>query len=219
MKPTDAYRLAEHIDAYTLAELNAGLREFTDRVYRWHRFSSYNDDNWTYFTTNADTPGDTAVEIVSYRGSTQKHVVVTTAFVAGRELGRETPPHVLQEAMENYHDAKTSLEIGRLVGVNDRLILDHWHPDKWQRCNGVHTSGVRIVQKHLVPPGHSAMTTGSKCRLCLRAYRYIRRQICSLGAGETLTTMFDDMLPRQLSQAHGVAYQYPIKPYSVYRAG
>ena len=206
-----------HINAYWLAELNAGAREFTDRVYHWEQSFAKSETEWEYVATTADTPGDTAVRI-RRSGYFKQLVVVTTPYIAGREFHRETPAHVLMEAMGDYHESKTALEIGRLLGVTDRLIAGHWHPDQWQRCSGVYTCGVRIVQKHLVPPGHAAMTTGGKCKNCLKAYRYIRRQIGSVAAGSTLPTMYDGVMPGQISRAHGVAYQYPIKPYTVYRA-
>ena len=208
----------DHIDAYTLAELNAGVREFTDRVYHWSPAIINHRLGWEYIATTADTPGDTAVRVRKSGYSSVRIVSVTVPYVAGWEFRREMPRNILMEAMGDYHEAETSLEIGRLVGVTDRHIQEHWHPDLWRRCSGVYTSGVRIVQKHLVPPPYIDMQSGSKCRLCRRAYRYIRNEINCMAAGSVLPSKYGGKLPPQLEEAHVAAYQHPLKPYTVYRA-
>ena len=208
----------DHINAYALAELNAGVREFTDRVYHWEQVPINHKLGWEYIATTADTPGDTAIRVRKNGYSSARVVTVSVPYVAGREFHRETPPNVLVEAVEDWQSTSTKLDIGRLVGVTDRHMQAHWHPDQWQKCSGVYTNGVRVVQKHLVPPAHPAVSKAGKCKLCLAAYRYIRKQIGHMAAGSTLPTLYGGMLHPQLSKAHAVAYQHPIKPYTVYRA-
>ena len=207
----------DHINAYTLAELTAGVKVHTDTAFRWDREVGVGRNQWLFTAIVSDTQGDTMIQMAKW-ASFPYSVNLYTPYVNGRRCYLSSPESVTRLVVESLNEVamEEAVTIGRLFGATYVHAMQFWHTDRWPRCNGVFTNGVRIVQKHLMPPWLDDSMSGGKCKHCRSAYRSVRRDMSISAPGYPLGNNMRT-LTMELDAAHVMAYKYPLKPLTVYR--